>query len=341
MEIERIEIGLPTSPVSNADVIELVNECSKGITESILVEVKQFFQASGANQRFWRNNNRDPRDILRDTTRQLLSRINKKEIKVVIFCSATKYFADPAHASVFCAINNISPRAAFDVSDGCMGWLTALYILNASFGLDCHGYGLIVSHEFPMGAEGAIYPKSFSINNEAELKYKLPALTLGEACTLTLVNLHSRSTLIERIEISEAAPLCTLPFRNYEDFMFETPFITEAEKFHAHYQEMPRVAAIKSVSTLNKLIQERDVNLVPHSYTDTFGRLTKHLHFNTTLVNYFSEYGNTATSSIPLNLAVSSMRKNLDLAKPTYAWCASAGIKIGVARIKLSPTFNL
>lgn len=340
MEIERIEIGLPISPISNADVVELVNECSKGITASTQAKIKQFLRSSGACQRFWRHHSGDPRKILQDTTRRMLHYVNKKKIKVVIYCSATKYFADPAHASLYCSLNELSPQISFDVSDGCMGWVTALFLLNDRFGGDLDGYGLIVSHEFPMGGNGAIYPRSFRIETEKELEYKLPALTLGEACTLTLVRLNNKEMPIARIEIPEGASLCTLPFRNYEDIMDSSPLIASAEEFQTYYKKMSKLASLRSVSLLNNTIKEKTINLIPHSYATSFEKLTRLLNFDANVINYFSEYGNTATSSIPLNLETARIRKNLDLTKPTYVWCASAGIKIAVAKIDFSEAFN-
>ena len=302
----------------------------------MLEEIENFFNASGAEQRLWRASDSEPQHVLQETAARMFRFVDRKEIDVVMYCSASKYFAEPAHASIFCGMNNIKPKFAFDISDGCMGWLTSLNIIEKFHKNKCKGYALIVSHEFPMGNNGAVYPKCFNISNHAQLKYKLPALTLGEACTLTLVKMDAPSTQDIRVELPSGSDLCTVPYRNYRSFLWNSPFIFDEEEFHAHYSEMSKIGALKSMSLLNGHLKGERINLVPHSYTRSFEKIRHLLSFRPTIVNYFGEYGNTATSSIPLNIEIARRRGVLDYSVPTYAWCASAGIKICIAELKLS-----
>ncbi|WP_188052124.1 hypothetical protein [Azospirillum sp. Sh1] len=331
---------MPTSLISNADVFELLNANSKKLPSSMQEEIESFFDASGAVQRFWRATDREPQHVLQEAAARMFRHIDRRDIKIVIYCSASKYFAEPAHASIFCGINNVAPEYAFDISDGCMGWLTSLNIIEKFCLNKQEGYALIISHEFPMGRNGAVYPKCFNISSHTQLKYKLPALTLGEACTLTLVKMDAPSTQCIRVELPSGAELCTVPYRNYNNFLWNSSFIFDEEEFHAHYNEMSKVAALKSISILNKSLKGKRINLVPHSYTRSFEKLSDLLSFHPKIVNYFGEYGNTATSSIPLNIEIARRRGALDHSRPTYAWCASAGIKVCIAELKLNLSIN-
>jgi hypothetical protein len=220
------------------------------------------------------------------------------------------------------------------------GGLTSLSVIEKFAMSENKGYALIVSHEFPMGNSGVIYPNSFSILSHKQLEYKLPALTLGEACTLTLVKMDAQTTPAIRVEMPEGATLCTLPYRNYKNILWNSPFIINPEEFHAYHSNMSKMAALKNVSILNAILKGMDINLVPHSYTRAFEKLKRLLDFRANIVNYFHEYGNTATSSIPLNLEVAIRRGHLDRSKQTYAWCASAGLKINATRLNMLPIFN-
>jgi len=313
MEISKIEIGIPHGSVDNQDVFELLKHYSDLNINDLEHKFFSFVETTGAKHRFWRETPSEPYSVLMNTSRRLFEKFDPNLIDIVISCGASKYFAEPAHASIFCSKFRLTPSLAFDVSDGCMGWITAIEVLQGFVEPDKIKYALIISHEFPMGEKiGAIYPSAFKIKDLSQFDFKLPALTVGEATTLTIVKLCPAKKTSQRLEFPEGAEFCTMPFCNYAEFSGETEYIENSDEFHAHYNEMSKIGARPSLSMLNKLITEDQINLVPHSYTHAFDKLEKFLKFDATIINFFSEYGNTATSSIPLNLAISSLRNELD-----------------------------
>ena len=343
MEIRRIEIGLPGTLVDDSEVLELVRHHSSGSPEDVAqisAAIRAFFHDCGSKRRAWRDDDRSPSRILLNTARRAIEGIDS--IDVVIYCSVAKYFAEPSHTSFFCKQLGIEPKLSFDVSDGCMGWITALSLLSDFSRTRCYRYGLIVSHEFPLGY-GGLYPASFRIDSMEETSYKMPVLTIGEASSITVVKIgtHRTSSLrVERLEFPSGADLCSMPYHNYMDFLGSSSFIREPDRFHAFYHEMSRVGATPSLRMINRLIFEDSVNLVVHSYTKSFERLAKCLKFKARIINYFSDYGNLATSSIPINLQVAKKRREIDFSKPTFAWVASAGIKSAVMELPLGEEFK-
>lgn len=344
MTIKDIQVGFPSSAVSNADIIELVKTHStskRPILNEITNNLAAFFSDSGANTRLWRELNESPHDILINTGNKILENVDRTEIDVVIFCSVTKYFAEPAHSSFFCRDMKLKPKYSFDISDGCMGWMTALSLLYDMSNNHKFRYGLIIAHEFPMHENGAIYPKSFKINSLKELSYKAPALTLGEVCCLTLVELGKNNNSMNRKESPTGADYCTMPFRNFKDFSGSSEYIKQVEEFHAYFTELSKSGAKSSLELLNKNLGSKDINLAVHSYTKSFERFKKFLNFDVNLLNYFDEYGNLASATIPTNIWLAKQRQELEYEKAVYAWCASAGTKAAIMEIKLDANFNL
>lgn len=309
----------------------------------VLISIESFFEDCGASLRFWRSDQDSPSDILFETILRAIGGLNKKSIGVVIYCSVAKYFAEPSHASFICNQLDLRPSLCFDVSDGCMGWLTAMKLLDKSDIQGDAAFALIISHEFPLGPIGAIYPKCFEIRGAEDLSYKLPALTIGEATAVTLVNLEQAPEPLEsaRIELPRGSEFCSMPFQNYCDFLQDSRYIRESEQFHAYFREMSEIAARPSVRLIAKTIGGRDVILVTHSYTRSFERFARRVKLEANqVINYFSEYGNVAASTLPLNLRIASLRGLLAMNRPIFVWCASAGLKSAIMEIRLSDDFG-
>jgi 3-oxoacyl-[acyl-carrier-protein] synthase III len=182
MQITKIEIGIPQGSVDNQDVLELLKHYSDLNDSELERKFHSFTERTGAKHRFWREDSSEPYLVLQNTSRRLFEKFDPNLIDIVISCSASKYFAEPAHASIFCNKLGLTPSLAFDVSDGCVGWITAIEALQGFVEPNKNKYALIISHEFPMGEKiGAIYPSAFKINDIQQLDFKLPALTVGEA----------------------------------------------------------------------------------------------------------------------------------------------------------------
>lgn len=340
MKISKIEVGLPSKVIDNEDILELLKLYSPNLFDQLSIRFRDFTNRTGTKTRFWRGFSTEPHEVLLSTAQRLLSEVDQEKIDVVISCSVTKYVAEPSHASLFCKNTGLKPSFAYDVSDGCMGWVTALDVLKKHAKKEGEKLGLIISHEFPMGRNAAIFPKAFEFKRLEETSFKFPALTIGEATTLTLVKLCKTNNLVEREELPDGAELCMVPFRNYEDFFGHIARVSKPEMFHAYYNEMSLVGARPSIEILKSFITDEAVNLIPHAYTHSFEKMTRLLKFDANIINYFSEYGNIATSTIPLSLSVSMKRGDLNLAHPIILWCASAGIKIALEELYLDKEFS-
>ena len=168
MAIIQIEIGVPSKRVSNEQIVSLVleNSLNSELSEHQLKsEIYKFLDKSGAKYRFWREHGELPRNILDSVILRCFSKVDTSEIDVIIFCSATKYVAEPAHAAFIAQEYGLRPKISFDVSDGCMGWITAIQLINTLSHTKNYHIGMLISHEFPMGDQGAIYPSAYKIKN--------------------------------------------------------------------------------------------------------------------------------------------------------------------------------
>lgn len=343
MAISRIEIGFPSKQISNDDVIALALEhsiSSKLSEGELITRIGAFLSDCGAISRFWRDIGESPEKILNKTISKCLVGIEPTSIDVLLFCSATKYVAEPAHAAFIAQEHGLTPRLSFDISDGCMGWLTSLQVLDALGSSKECKRGLIVTHEFPMGNDGAIYPAAYTVANSEELNHKLPALTVGEGSTATLVDLESPAiTELKRIESGRGANCCMMPYRNYGDFFDFHSQVFGVEEFYADFNSMSKIAAKESLILLKSFIGNESAHLFPHFYTNSIMRFASRIPETTSIHNHFPWLGNIVTSTIPTGIRLAKDGKKIDARTPVYAWCASAGIKVAAAKLALHENF--
>lgn len=335
MGIIKIYASVPNKNISNQYLIDLMRENSGGDIDEYERHMRIFFNKIGAKSRFWRSNDSEPNSIISDLSKKMLRDIDVKRIKVVIYCSVYKYYAEPAHASLYCNKWGINPEYCFDVSDGCMGWLTSLDIIQKLSDCGVNGYAIILSHEFPMMRNGAIHPKSFRVDSLFQLNYKLPAMTLGEASSITLVKMNSKIIDHHRMELPKGAFYCTYPYKNINDYYVDSDLVRNHGEFITHFQKMIKIGGRQSINLINNFIKHSSINLVAHSYTMSFEKLSWLVNAKLNIVNGFEIFGNTASSSIPLNLHMGYNNNKIKNEIPTYAWCASAGMKVSLSRLHM------
>ena len=194
MRIAAIHCVLPENEIGNDEVLDLACHYSgdtfNGNLDELRTTVRQSLDATGIRTRFWRGKRDRPLDLIADSYRAVAAQsgVSPTDIDTLIYVGIDRGFVEPANACFVAGKLGLKHARAFDIVDACMGWCTALQVSQALLARgDAHNV-LVVSSECPMDPGGTILPRSFTITDIGELRWKFPAFTIGEAVSTTLLS---------------------------------------------------------------------------------------------------------------------------------------------------------
>ena len=181
MKILNIDCELPSSKIDNQEVIDMVMYFSSPVFNGNLEELKSrlinLLERTGIKTRYWRNKNERALDLVEKSFINSIknANIDKKIIDTVIYTGVDRGFIEPANACFFAKKLGLQNARTFDISDACMGWCTAVEIVQSLMLEGKSEVSLIISSEFPMDKKGFLYPENFRFNNIDEIRWKFPS----------------------------------------------------------------------------------------------------------------------------------------------------------------------
>jgi len=339
-------IAVPTQKVTNSEVVDRVRfhsreHFSQEELTCILETIGDTLDRTGIRTRSWLGETDNAAELVSDAFDRAIATagIAARDIDVVIYCSIHRGFLEPATASILCDALGIRPKRAFDVLDACMGWATALEVANHYLAEGQFGSVAVVSTEFGNRSDGAIYPTCFAIKDRAELSTKLAGMTIGEAAAVTIVSDGDGSQWeMLRIESPQHAALCNVPVHHSQRHQSEQPSDHSPGTFFADSSRLAACGFRPSLSLLKDYVNrfgEPDV-IIPHSVSDMLTHRTAvKADMQDKVFSTFSEYGNLATASLPVSLAVGVGRGRIRRDHHVMGWVASAGMKFCAFPIRL------
>lgn len=331
-QIVSLGASAPQFRADNAHVRDLVLQHSdkvwSGNGPDLAERLDLFFERSGADARAWRTDATPPIVYLKSAVAECLDCAPAgavDQIACVIYCGVDKSIAEPAHASVIAAQIGLPQVRAFDVSDACMGWLTACTAARAFVSAQAP-YALILSAEFPMEPDAKIVPGALRIETPDAFRWKASALTMGEAATATLIDATAPALETVLVSQNHASDLCVVPLtplsRIYGPQAAEA--LGDYDCFMADAFAMTQSGYRAGVGVLRDLLARVGPpdQVIPHSFSATVPqKAAEHLGVSDRLRLGFPLTGNLATSSIPYAL------HSADRGGRTLGWTSSAGMK--------------
>ena len=345
MILDGIECLKPSKKINNDEIVDLVRYYSsdifEGDLERTLEDIRSYLTTIGSKTRFWRSKNERPIDMIFEAVKYAFryANISKRDLDLIIYVGIDRGFIEPANASFIAKKIGTPFVRTFDIVDACMGWCTALNVVQSMIVCNQINNALIVSSEFSIDEGGSVFPGCFSLKNEKELMWKLPAFTLGEAVSATIVVKRENSPWKFLFSSnSKYADLCTVPLYKHHEYSDPSVKIDSegGMKFSAFGTELAQKGFREAIRVLKKLTKntKEPKFIFPHSVSKKiYERASKRLNMEAKVYSTFEDFGNIATSSIPSAIARAIKRNDLKRGDLSIGWIASAGMKFSAFEI--------
>ncbi|HEY4423262.1 MAG TPA: 3-oxoacyl-[acyl-carrier-protein] synthase III C-terminal domain-containing protein [Pyrinomonadaceae bacterium] len=339
MRIAAVHCLLPENEIGNDEVLDLACYYSRDKLRGRLGElrnsIRKSLDATGIRTRFWRSKGVRPLDLIADSYRAIVAQagIRPKDVDTLIYVGIDRGFVEPANACFVASKLGLRHARAFDIVDACMGWCTALQVSQALLTRgDAHNV-LVVSSECPMDLGGTILPRSFTIADIDELRWKFPAFTVGEAVSTTLLSASEHSLRFHLSSDCSKADLCTIPLYKFAEYSDPSAKLQGKQQFDfsAYGFNLFASGYPKSIAVLGQALREAvkvPKLILPHSVSSNVTtRVAKQLDLDGRIFSTFEHTGNIATSSVPANIHFALRSGKLKSGDYCLGWISSGGLK--------------
>lgn len=342
MKLAAVGAGAPSRVLSNDEVVDLIREHSidfEGDLDAALRRVRTALIRSGAERRRWLAPGESPLDILGRAFTDALGRSgwNPNELDLLIYAGIDRGFIEPANAYFVADALSLGDIECFDIADACNGFSRSLQVAEALLTTRRYRRIAVVTAEFGMAAGGAVYPGLFSLQGPEQLEWAFPSFTIGEVAAVTLLSDEDGSWEFRNRSRPDLADLCTIPVHGFERWAPESARVGVAGlyQFASFGSEMEEVARLE----IGKMFD--DMNITKDTVRAVFVHTAaarpwldaaEDRDVESLLVNPYSEYGNVASASIPLGIALALEAGRVAEGDPVAACVGSAGMAFSVYR---------
>ncbi len=344
MYLAGVGCALPAERIFNDEILELVAYYSRSVyagdLDRLLDSIDTKLQRTGIESRFWRSAKQRPIALLKRACEDALKQSNLgwDEVDYVIYVGVDRGFAEPANACFVAKELGMNNVRTFDVVDACLGWSTATEIAQALFVSAPGAVALIASAEFPMRLHGRVLPECFRIGFEAELEWKFPAFTLGEAATASILLGEGPTWRYVHETHNDLADLCTVSLGPVDDYAGPSPRLDPLASygFRAYGSDLARQIYRPAVRVLRQLADQIGTARVvfPHSVVGPYiDKVVERVSPQLQVLSTFKEMGNLATSSLPSCIDLARQRRILNANDVAIGWAAASGLKVSAFEI--------
>ena len=342
MRILSVKVAIPSRQVTNQDILTLLHRHSQdtfsGDLEIALDRVERLLDRSGAESRYWLDEDESPLDLIAGAVDQALHEAALKpgEIDLMIYAGVDRGFLEPANAYFVAQALNLDRVHCFDVLDACNGWSRALLLVHSLFKSGMYKRAMIINSEFNMFEGGTIYPKTFRLNRLEELEYSFAGYTLGEAAAVTVLDHEADHEADHNWEFHfvsrpDLADLCSVPEIGYQRYSrpSERTGRNGVMAFYSYSRELFDQGMGELIRLVGELETDTDeINIIfPHAASKRAWELgadilgLKHLMYF-----IYPQYGNLVSASVPAGMALALEDGSLSRGDRILALVGSAGM---------------
>lgn len=341
MKIVGLAAGNPSRLVTNDEVLDLVVHQSRATFEGDLERtvklIDKLFHKSGIETRQWLGEDQHPMVLMEAAFERALAQagIHKDDVDLLVYSSVCRGFTEPAKSTFVAKALGLKCRN-FDIVDACMGWVTAMEVVNGKMKAEEIEYAVIVNMEAGSSKNGPVFP-NFTLNSASELEYKYPSLTVGDAVTITVLSKDVPSNFHFRFASHpELSDLCTIALPDWKSYCRSS----DVERLAAHtetfqvdsYGGVMHEAARPIALDLVKQSRLQPSDLA-HVFTHTsspkmWGQWARTAGFEDKVRGIGHRTGNVVTASVPLAIVEAVDSCVLKPGEPCLAWVGSAGMVV-------------
>ena len=346
MKILGLSAKAPSRRVSNDDVVSILEQksapCFKGDLEKVVQEVSSTLEKSGIRNRFWFDKNEPWYPLMAKAIDEALeqAQLKKEDIDFVIYGSVFRRVLEPGMSTLISAAYGLHRAECMDLVEACAGWARSMQVAQNFLKGNIYKNILILNAEAGVH-EGEYGHETFALENESDLEWSYPILTLGEAISATVVGQGQEDIMFKWASYPQYADLCSiaLPDSSPEGNVLGDIVIRGdlPKKFRCFSKKMNTVGFKRmtklGVETLNYL-KDADV-AVSHSHShQPFQRALERFGVNIPLLCAYYEYGNVASCSFPLAMMDGQQKDILTTGRKLYFMMSAAGLSLGVMYMK-------
>ena len=341
-QVVAIGAEVPTRIVDNDEIAEMVN-APKAIKKIL---AKLIYRSTRNKTRVYAEEGTAPSDLAVKAAHDAMSRTDLKwsDIDTLIFSSTDMDTLEPATANIVQHKLGIKVINAFDVTNACNSFLQAMNVANSLIATRAAHRVLICSGE--VGS----YVCNLELEKMSDLAVKMGGLTLGDGgAAMILEGSDGKSGLLEvnLMSMGEHWHLCHVPET--------TDWRQNGGVIHGwFYLDMPGLAKVAKTlsvtyfSEYNRMRQEMHAEgyfmdslaqVVPHQISKRFiddiaGAVKMDM---SRICITADQYGNTASTSIPIALQMLIDKGTLTLGsgQDVFLYGAASGFGMGHIRLRM------
>ncbi|MBU1728899.1 MAG: 3-oxoacyl-ACP reductase [Candidatus Margulisbacteria bacterium] len=344
MKFDSISAKIPSLEISNEWInneLEKLNpEVPPKTVKIYQREISSLLKKSGSKTRFWRDKQKGETafKLIKAAMLEALEKANlkKDEIDLLIYCGVGKGFKEPANAYFYAHAIDME-CSCFDIADACMSWVRALEIAYRFLKSGTYKHIMIVNGEFNIYEH--LYPFLWKIKNPKQVEYTLPAYTIGEAATATVLSNSDAEWQFKYKSSPSLANLCTIPLEGYKDFCQKDEkinlhginrFVSFGGELFSEGEKRLLAHVRKTIADIN----EADI-WFPHAASSTsWQKMGNELNIKPerNYVAVYPRYGNLVSASIPVAINMALSENKLKRGQKVVLWPGSAGMSFCIVQ---------
>jgi 3-oxoacyl-[acyl-carrier-protein] synthase III len=338
MRIEAVDLVLPQRLVTNDEIVDLLRFHSRDIFCGSLTDFGRFterlLRKMGAKHRYWSDKSDKPLHYIAQAATNAISKagMSKDDIDLVVFTGVDRGFFEPANAYFLAHALGMPSVECFDIVDACNSWSRALQICDSLFRGGSHRTALLLNGEFPLFDGGPINPVLFQVEHAEQLEHRLPAFTLGEAATATVVSANpDENWNYNTLSLPQYADLCTISCHDGGRFSDGSSRldVNGAGRFTSYAEDMFKYGVDHSMEILRRLripLDRIDV-IFPHTVSQSaITSVAQKMGIESLIYSVFPRVGNLISASIPATMVLALEEGRLKKTDVAAAWVGSAGM---------------
>ena len=344
MKIASVAYRVPSWKVTNDNLLTYIDKCNPNVPARkklpYLKIVEKLLRQTGAESRHWRDPeiNEKAADLILGVIKDALEQANLSatDIDLLIYCGVGRGFLEPANAYFYAHAAGMNQANCFDITDACMSWIRATHIAQLMLKAGTFKRVMIINGEFHLG-----FHDNWEIRDLRSLEYSLPAYTIGEAATATILTASESDWKFAYSSKPEYADVCTIPLPSHANFVNPSKKIGHngIYKFVSYGQEIFQAG----VDCLGKLIRstiddvERNVLYFPHAPSKKVYERdvaeSSGIPADKMYLQVYPQFGNLVSASIPVGLSLAKAEGKINSGDPIALIPASAGIVASVVQL--------
>jgi acyl-CoA:acyl-CoA alkyltransferase len=315
-----------------------------GVHADLIRIVSRLLKKSGSQRRYWSMGRAQPIEYIARCVDNVMKKsgMGRRDIQLIIYVGVDRGFYEPANAYFVADYLGFHSAQCFDIVDACHSWSRALQICDGLFQTGQFQTALIVNGEFSMFEGGPVNPKLFQITHVDQLQHRLPAFTLGEGATATVVTAEQDDYWdFKTSSCPSSADLCTVSCHDAARFARSSGRldVNGPGQFVSFGEHMVSQGAEHAVKVLQALSTPLDAlnAIFPHTVSEqAIKAAATRAGASHMIYSVFPKVGSLVSAAVPAGIALALDEGRVGAGDIAAGWVGSAGMVFSAYTFSIS-----